>query len=142
MYIYIRSMSEAQTEIYRDIRNASDKITEHILKILMYPDSPYVDHWMHEIWAFLHIVKKLKGRNKWPKASFIKKALSTGNDMIPQFIMLVTDEESELDPIWVDSNDALKCIEQYQDWLASELSSSGIVVQSSVKSKLKEICNI
>lgn len=142
MYIYIRSMSEAQTEIYRDIRNASDQITMHILKLLLYPTSSYVDHWMHEIWSFLYIVKKLKGKNKWPEADFIKKAMSTGNDIIPQFMAVVMDEESELEPTWIDPDDALACIEAYQDWIAFELSSYGVVRQSDVKAKLKEICNL
>lgn len=142
MYIYIRSMSEAQTEIYRDIKNASDQINIHILKILMYPSSENVDHWMHEIWSFLYIVKRLKSSKKWPKASFIKKALSTGNDMMPQYISIVLDEEDNLEPTWIRPEDALMCVEMYQDWLASQLSSNGVVKQSDVKAKLREICMV
>lgn len=142
MYIYIRSMSEAQTEIYRDIRDASDQIVLHILKVLMFPDSGYVDHWMHGIWAFLFRVKKLKGKNKFPKTDFIKKAMSTSNDMIPELMSVVLDLEPELEPTWVDSSEALACIEAYQDWAASELSAHGVISQSDVKSKLKEICNV
>lgn len=142
MYIYIRSMSEAQTEIYRDIRDASDQITMHLLKILMFPSSTYVDHWMHEVWSFLFKVKRLKGKNRWPKASFIKKAMSTSNDMLPQLMYVVADLESESDPIWISDSEALRCVEAYQDWLASELSAHGAVRQSDVKSKLKEICNV
>ena len=142
MYIYIKSMSEAQTEIYRDIRDASDQVVLHILKILMFPDSKYVDHWMHEIWGFLFRVKKLKGKNRFPKPDFIKKAMSTSNDMIPELMSVVLDLESELEPTWVDSDVALECIEAYQNWLASELSAHGVVNQSAVKAKLKEICNV
>lgn len=139
MYIYIRSMSEAQTEIYRDISNAADQINLHILKILMFPNSPYTDHWMHEIWSFLFRVKKLKGKNSWPKSSFIKKALSTVNDMIPQYMIIAADEEENLEPSEVDPNHALSCIEKYQDWISEELSKNGVVKQSDVKAKLKEL---
>ena len=142
MYIYIRSMSEAQTEIYRDIRDASDQITLHILKILMFPNSSYIDHWMHEIWSFLFRVKKLKGKNKFPKVAFIKDAMSTSNDMIPELMSVVLDLEPELEPIWVDSKEALACIKAYQDWAASELSAHGVIRQADVKAKLKEICNV
>ena len=108
----------------------------------MFPDSEYVDHWMHKIWAFLFRVKKLKGKNKFPKTAFIKKAMSTNNDMIPELMSVVIDLESELEPTWVDSDAALECIEAYQNWLASELSVHGVVSQADVEAKLKEICNV
>ena len=108
----------------------------------MFPDSGYADHWMHEIWAFLFRVKKLKGKNKFPKIDFIKKAMSTSNDMIPELMTAVLDLEPELEPTWVDSDAALACIESYQNWLASELSAHGFVRQAAVKAKLKEICNV
>ena len=142
MFIYIRSMSENQTEIYRDLTSAGDQINLHILKILMFPDCKFVDHWMHEIWSFLFRVKKLKSKNKWPKEEFIRKAISTTNDMIEQLMIVVEDEESDLTPCKVDPSDALKCIENYQNWISHELSTKGVVKQSDVKTKLSEFCKI
>lgn len=142
MYIYIRAMSEAQSKIYDKISSVANQIDMHIMKILFYPDSEYVDHWMHEIWSFLSMVGKLKGSNKYPKASFIKKSLAVYNDMIDVMMELVLDEESDLAPLDVTPQEIKQCLNEYQNWLASELSAHGAVRQSDVKSKLKEICNV
>ena len=140
MYIYIRSMSEAQSKIYDKLSSVANQIDMHIIKILLYPESPYVDHWMHEVWSFLNIVGKLKGSNKYPKSAFIKKSLSIYNDMIDALIQLVWDSESELTPADVPLSCIKHCLEDYQNWISSELSSHGFVKQSDVKSKLTEIC--
>lgn len=142
MYIYIRSMSEAQSKIYDKVTAAASQIDMHIIKILSFPNSPYVDHWMHEIWAFLNLVGKLKGSNKFPKAVFIKRALSVYNDMLDSIIDIAQDDESGLIPIDVSLDEVKRCVTEYQSWLASELSAHGGVKQSDVKAKLKEICNI
>ena len=142
MYIYIRSMSEKQSEIYRKLTSASDQINLHIVKLLMFPNCSYVDHWMHEIWSFLFKVDKLKSNNKWPKQSFIKNALAVHNDIINTYIVIAPDEEENLDPKEVSISYALQCIEEYQDWISEKLSSEGVVRQVEVKSKLREICNL
>lgn len=142
MYIYIRSMSEAQSKIYDKITSVANQIDMHIMKILFYPDSPFVDHWMHEIWAFLSMVGKLKGSNKYPKAAFIKKSLAVYNDMPEALMQLVWEDESDLDPLDVSVHDIERCLNEYQDWLASELSANGFAKQAAVKAKLKEICNV
>lgn len=142
MFIYIRSMSESQTEIYRELTSAGDQINLHILKILMFPDCDYVDHWMHEIRSFLFRVKKLKSKNRWPKETFIRKAISTTNDMIEQLMIVVEDEETDLTSRKIHPEDALKCIENYQNWISHELSTKGVVKQSDVKTKLSEFCRI
>lgn len=142
MYIYIRAMSESQSKVYDAVSSASTQIDMHIMKILFYPTSEYVDHWMHEIWSFLYFVPKLKGSNKFPKASLIKRGLSVYNDMLDSFIEIVQEAESNLVPEYVDVKRIQCCVSAYQDWLSENLSKHGTVKQSDVKSKLSEICNI
>lgn len=143
MYIYIRSMSEAQSKVYDILTASSDQIIRHIAKIMLYPDSPYVDHWMHEIWSFLFRVDKLKGKNKWPKASFIQKSLSTHNDTIEVYIPLAIDDEDEATPtVDISTSELLQAVQSYIEWISLELSAHGYVRQNEVKEKLFEICNL
>ena len=139
MYIYIKSMSEHQSEIYRNLTSVSRQINLHIIKILLYPNCEYVDHWMHEIWSFLFDVDKQRNTKKWPKESFLKKSLSTHNDLIEQYVDIVIDEESFLEPRELDYNEIKRCIEDYYSWVAEELSKNGRIRQSETKTKLKEI---
>ena len=139
MYIYIRSMSEAQNKIYDRIASRSREINKHIIKLLLFPDCQYVDHWQHEIYAFVNDVPKLKHSNKFPKVKFLKDCLSVNNDCIDTAIWQVEDEEFNLMPISIDADILVKAICDYQDWLASELSTKGAVAQRQVKAKLNEL---
>ena len=136
MYIYIRSMSERQSEIHREISAASKQIDMHIIRLMLYPNSSYRDHWMHEIWSFLFEVDKLKGKNKYPKAKFIKDALAAHNDVIDNYKEIVEDLEGELTERDISTEYIIQVIEKYQDWLANELSTHGKVKQSDVKIEL------
>lgn len=137
MKIYIRSMSEYQSKIYDNLVSASNQVNMHLIRLLLYPDSRFVDHWMHEIWSFLYRVDKLKGINKYPKAKFIRNALAVHNDTVENYIAVVKDLESELEPADVNIEDVIKLIEQYQAWIAEQLSKQGVVLQNDVKHALK-----
>lgn len=139
MYLYIRSMSEVKHEIYRKIVDQSDMIVEHLMKILLFPNSEYIHHWQSEIYSFLPRVKKLRNTKKWPSKKFILEALSTNNDMLDTFIWQSIEEESELTPEYLDAEDALPYIEEYMDWLADQLSSHGGASPEGVRQKLEEI---
>ena len=139
MYKLILGISEYQNKIYDKLTTASEHIDEHIIKLLYYSDSSYVEHWKAEIFAFLHKIDKLKGRNKWPKSKFIKEALSTHNDMLHEYGLLVKEEESELAPRYISDDTILLAVNDYQNWLAEQLSIKGIVLHSEVCAKLDEI---
>ena len=139
MYIYIRAMSEFKNKIYADLTAASKQIDQHIIRLMLYPTSSYIDHWMHEVWASLHDVDTLKSTHKYPKKQFIFSALSVHNDILSNYVRLVVDEEELLTPKYIDIVDVLSAVEQYQDWIATKLSSEGIVMQRDVKTKLSEI---
>lgn len=139
MYIYIRSMSEYQSEIYRSITNNVPELDKHIMKLMLFPDYEGCDHWISEVYSLVNSVKKLKGKNKFPSAKFIKKALSVCNDMLDALLEQVKDEESELSTEYVPFKSIVSGIEMYQDWLASQLSSRGVVTKSNVKAELTAI---
>lgn len=71
MFGYIKGMSEEQKNIARKLKDCSWEIDRHIIKLLFLPDCQESNHWKREIARFLSAVDKLKGKNKWPKSSFI-----------------------------------------------------------------------
>lgn len=141
MYIYIRSMSESQTEVYRRVSDQAVNILEHLIKVIEYPDAQEVNHWKQEIYAFLNDVKKLRGTNKLPKSKLIFKGLSVSNDMIDKFIGRVHRTNKGLRSRNLDTSVILKCVEEYQHWLADSLSKEGLVDPDDVYSKIDEIIN-
>lgn len=139
MYIYIRSMSEAQSKIYDKITAQSREIVKHIIKLILYPDCSYIDHWQHEIYSFLNYVPKLKSSNKLPKEKFISECLKVNNDCLDNCIWQVMDEEYELDAVSVDIQLIEEVVNNYQNWLAHELATKGAVAPRQVKAKLSEL---
>lgn len=139
MYIYISAMSKAQSKVYDQISAASEQIDIHIAKIMLYPDSPYVDHWMHEIWSFLPRISRLKGTNKLPKPSLIRKALREENDSLNTFIIIAEEDEEDLDSRIVTLQEYEYVVTSYQDWICQILSTSERVRQVDVKAKLHEL---
>ena len=132
-------MSEYQKEIYRKLTSASEQIDKHIVRLLIFPNCRYEKHWKDEIFAFLSDINKLKGKNKWPKAKFIKDALAVHNDILQSYIYFVTDVESQFTPVNVELDVIESAVEDYQDWIAAELSTKGYVRLSEVHTKLDEI---
>ena len=135
MYLYIRAMSESQAEIYRKVSDKADTILEHIIKLMLYPNSPSCDHWKAEIYAALNRVQKLRNNNKLPKAKLIYKALSSYNDVADNIINQVKQTE-DLTPSGMDAYDVVSVAECYQRWLSEKLSQEGAVVPNDVFDEL------
>ena len=127
MHIYIRSMSEAQSRIYDKLTELSWKIDEHIVKLLLLPDCQDANHWKREIARFLDHVDKLKGKNKYPDAKFIKKCLSTHNDAADALLYSVSGNLSDTNQRLISEEDIHKALDTYQNWLAAELSAHGAI---------------
>ena len=108
---------------------------------ILYPDSQHYQHWKDEIVSFIADVDKIKGKNKWPKASFIKEAISTQNDMIGAVIRQVKMKERDLTPKLVSDSEILRGVECYQNWLANELSQFGIIDVYAAQDVIDEIVN-
>ncbi len=139
MCIYISAMSKSQSRIYDAISSASEQINIHIAKILLFPDSGHVDHWMHEIWSFLPRISRLKGTNKLPKPSMIRRALKEENDALNSYLIIAQDLEDTLEPVDVTLSKYTHVVEEYQNWLCQIFSTSEQVRQVDVKAKLREL---
>lgn len=138
MYIYIRSMSEAQNKIYDKLTDASDNIVEHIVKLILYPNAQEVNHWKREIFSFLWKVDKLKGKNKYPSEKFIYNALSTHTDNLGVYLDVIQDEYSDT-PQSISVETAERCVDEYMKWVASNLSVTGGLKSKEVYAKLDSI---
>jgi len=141
MYRYIVAMSVDKQKIQNDLIDSGKQTVLHIIKLVLYPDSPSVNHWKQEIYSFLHDVPKLKGSNKIPEASFIFNAISSWDDMIDKLVIEVQDEEEVESSVEVNIDQLQTMISEYHRWAADELSSSGILRRSDVYSKIDEIMN-
>lgn len=139
MFIYIRSMSEAQSRIYDKLAEHSWGIDEHLIKLLLLPNCKEAEHWKREIVKFVDRVDKLKGKNRYPSAKFIKKCLSVHNDMTSDLLRKVRSELKEPNKRPVTSDEVSCVLEQYQDWLASELSAHGLIDYDSAYEVIDEI---
>ena len=138
MYIYIRSMSEEQSRIYDKLTNASDKIVEHIVKLILYPDAQEYNHWKGEIFSFLWKVDKLKGKNKYPSEKFLYKALSTHTDNVEVYLDVIKHMYKD-QPRNISTELATECVDLYMSWLAVNFSSKGSVRPDDVYVKLDKI---
>ena len=127
MKLYIRAMSEYQKEIRRELSAKGKQVLRHLICVILYPDALEYNHWKDEIVGFIEDVDKVKGKNKWPKSKFIKDSISVQNDMIDAVIRQVNLKEREYTPRAVSTEEVLRGVEKYQDWLATELSANGII---------------
>ena len=127
MFRMILGMSEQQKEIGRELSAKAKPLLRHLIKVMLYPDAQEYSHWKSEITEFINDVDKVKGSNKWPKAGFIKQSISKQNDMIDAVIKQVKMQERDLVPQPLTESEVLSGVQMYQDWLASHLSSEGII---------------
>ena len=130
MYRYIKAMSEERRTIHNRLVDRSDVINEHIIKLLLFPDSSDRDHWKQEIVNALPRIQKMKGTNKFPSASFIQEGLSTFNDSVSSYIRTIEDDYRTLSPVPVGQRDIVRALQWYQSYLAKELSKNGSILRT------------
>ena len=139
MKIYIRAMADSPKEIAAHLKNISWEIDEHIIKLLILPNCREANHWKREVARFLSRIDKLKSKNKWPKASFIRDNLAVHNDMIDELVYQVWNNLSEANKRYLKIGTIKQCIEVYQSWIATELSKNGAIEYVKIYDKLDEI---
>lgn len=88
----IYAMSTTKRELAHQLVSASLPLTEHLVKLYMFPNSINVDHWKHEVWNFVHQVPRLKGSNKYPSSKLIFSCLSTYLDELDNTADLMQSE--------------------------------------------------
>lgn len=132
MYRYIRSFAVTKREIQADLRAAARVIIEHLIKIFLYPDAQENSHWKREVAAALNDVPKMKNSNKLPKAKFIlDSSWMAWEDIFDRKVEVVKEDIVE-DPIDVDINILYSAVDEYFDWLSTELSQFGSVSYTSI----------
>lgn len=136
---YISSSAYSRNRVERAITHDSEHLNDHLAKLVLFPDSEYVDHWMGEIHAFLPRVPKLKSSNKFPNSEYIYELLSEEDDNIEAIRETVLDLEYELTPVDADNDTILEVMDNYHHWVADRLSSIGRVTRSEVYEFLKSL---
>jgi len=137
--MYIGLVSEEQQQVYRRISDRADVLLDHLIKTLLFPHALEVNHWKQEIFSFVNDVPKLRNNKKFPRKKLILQALSIYNDAVEAHVERVVLDEHDLNPVTTDAAYVLICVEEYQNWLASELSERGYVRSADVYRKIDEI---
>lgn len=139
MKVYIRAMGTPRSEIRHELTHASGELTEHLIKVYLYPNAQERNHWKTEIYSFLPRCPKLKSTNKFPESEFILECISAYLDQLEEMMYFVIDENNEIDPERYNAEELENMVVQYFSWLAEQLSARGNVHSKSVYGKLDEI---
>ena len=137
---YVYAMSTTKSDVKRRLQDIGGELTEHLVKLILYPKAPCSNHWMSEIWAFLYWVPKLKQNNKLPSADFIFDNISICLDQVEGFVRIAIMDYPEFE---VSGQSDISSIEikvrDYFMWISSELAHSGVVSKTSVYNKLESL---
>ena len=136
----ILAMSSTKSDIASRLDDATLQIVKHITKLYLYRDRECKNHWKKEIYNFLHVIPKIKGKNNYPAKTFIfKYTFGVNEKYMSRWIENVTDDYGAVD---YDTNNVIAVIRDYFDFLSTELAVAGDVSKHSVYNKLDEICNL
>ena len=143
-YIYtaeqILAFSKNKIDVAADLEEMTRPIIEHLMKLRLFPNTQYCNHWRNEIAGFLFSVPRLKQNNKFPSKEFIlNNTIDMNNDSVDNCLDVVQKEYSSLEIQPFDYDELINDIYSYFDWLAEELSSKGRVAKTDIVSKLEEL---
>jgi len=139
MFRIVIGMSDDAKSIYDKIGNVIGEIDDHLVKLALFPNSDSKMHWRAEVYSNLHKVPKLRSTKKFPKYKFIRERLSIYEDMVDEMCLAVKREYKNLTPRNISSQEVLKLVSAYHDWLAEKLSDNGIVIGDDVFEELDEL---
>ena len=139
MYKYIRGFSRKLKDIGANINSKGIPLIRHLVKIYLYPKSNSADHWVHEVYAFLHSIDTVKGKNDLPSEGFIYYHVYEFNrSRVNTIIKSVLENYGGVDY----SSDIYDFLEEYIFWLSEELSMKGEVLASEVSRKLRDLMDV
>lgn len=139
MKIYVTAMSVPQNIVMNKLIDISSSLTDHLIKLYLFPTSQYTNHWRQEIFSFVNSIPKLKSTKRYPSSDFIFEHLSSYLDQCAEGIEFWINEYGSLVPERVDPIEAENLITEYIKWLASKLSENGRVSASEIYAKLTEL---
>lgn len=132
-------MGIAKKALEGQLISISGELIEHLVKLYMFPDTEYTEHWRAEVYNFLHKSPKLKGTNKPPKAEFIYSCISGYIDEIDEIMQVIATDCTECYQTRFDSYEAEQLINDYLLWLSMRLSESAVLSSSEIFTKLEEL---
>lgn len=139
MKLYVRAFAESQTGVFRDIKNHSAVVMEHLIQIFLYPKSEAIPHWKQEVSAALNRVPKLKRSKKFPTADeIIKHSWSIWEDSIQETINVIIEDYG---PSGVNVTRVYACVENYMYWISEQLAKSGYVSNTRIYNYIDEMLN-
>lgn len=140
LHIHIGTKSIQEQAIYTELRNSSKQLIMNIIRFMLYPNSQQAGKWKYNIYSALNDIEKLDKHDVYPDPKFIKKAISARNCNISGYIRQVTQLIGE-DPRNISLYTINRVINNYQNWIAAQLSMNGVVDIREVDSKLTKLCS-
>ena len=145
----IYELADNRGKIESSITNLSRPIVVHLIKIYLWRDTTYKNHWISELNGFLNSVPKLKGKNRYPKSKDLYRWLWTESrkENFSKTLYSVIDQvdmgEGEFKdlkrPDGVDIDKVKMFVEEYMMWISQELSVSGEIMLSEIRSKIDSL---
>lgn len=144
----IYELADNRGKIESNITALSRPIVVHLIKIYLWRDTTYKNHWIREVFGFLNDVPKLKRSNKYPKQKDLYKWLwtesreSNFNKTLRSVISLTTsdgDYKNLKKPDKVSSIDVKDFVEKYMNWISYELSDTGEIEFDDVQDKINSL---
>lgn len=139
----IFAFADAKDNIKNKLKDKSDELVYHLVKIFIFPNCGIKPHWCQEVYGFIHSVPKTKNKNKFPDKQFIfKNTFEVWGDTIESCIITAIKDHPNLIPLFNQENGLDICenaVRKYFDWLSEELSKIGRVASSDVYKKIDEL---
>ncbi len=138
LYRYLIEMSNDKKEIERNIINHLDEIIEHLIRaILIQNKTNNLNHWEHEIYAQLHRLPKVSGKNKRFSANKLQNLIykyyeDTIKEDIPHIINDINYQEKDQHIDKYDIDKLIYLIHQYFLEITPTLSNIGRLEESIV----------
>lgn len=138
-------LAEKDINIRNHLFYAQDQILQHLFKIYFMKSSQSIDHWILEIFGFLHRVNKRKSTNRLPSEDFIYSAVfgnseDSFEDWFPMYVSNIEEDYGvSLHPTKEDVEILFDLCKKYFHWLAKELSNNGKLERKDVYA---EICQL
>ena len=139
----IFAFADAKDSIRNKLKDKSDEVVYHLVKIFIFPNCGITSHWCQEVYGFIHSVPKMKNKNKFPKKEFIfENTFGVWGDTIESCIITAIKDYPNIVPLFAKESGSYVCeaaVRKYFDWLSEELSKIGRVASSDVYKKIDEL---
>lgn len=142
-YMKIFAFADKKDNIKDKLKEKSDDLVYHLVKVFLFPNCEVKPHWCQEIYGFIHSVPKTKNKNKFPDKNFIlNNTYEIWGDAIESCIVTAIKDYPNVVPLF-DQHTGLNICEtavrEYFEWLSEELSKIGRVASSDVYKKIDKL---